>query len=184
MSYNNHPCIHRDCVCEVVRKIVASQNKVADRNKHCSSGCENSIKQLLSPYSRNRNMNTTIPFILFKKGSLKPFIASGVYKKGKKGCYHDTFFAALETPVLRAIRFIPHSCCVEVELLQPVNAHGIPLTHKGKKLVDFFKNKPPHQTVDFKKTGICITLDLDCFCAITCLEPIRPLPRRYHSYPC
>ena len=183
MSYPNCSCGHNDCVCEVVRKIVAAQNQVADRNKHCSSSCNDSIREL---YSQNHsiNRNTTIPFILFNKGSLKPFIASGVYKKKKQGCCEDAFFTALETPVLRAIRFIPHTCCVEVELLQPVNEHGIPLTHGGKNLVDFFKDKCHRQTVNFKKTGICITLDLECFCAITCLSPIKPLPRRSHSSNC
>ncbi|WP_339230021.1 CotY/CotZ family spore coat protein [Oceanobacillus sp. FSL K6-2867] len=187
MSHNPHPCNHHNCVCEVVRKIVCAQKEVSDRdkNKHCSSSCENSIKQLLSSHSKSKNMNTTIPFVLFNKGSLKPFIASGVHKKEKKGCHHDyDTFAAIETPVLRAIRFIPHSCCVEVELLQPVNEHCIPVTHKGEKLVDFFESKSHHHTVDFKKTGICITLDLECFCAITCLDPIRPLPPGHHSCTC
>lgn len=86
MSHNPHPCNHHNCVCEVVRKIVCAQKEVSDRdkNKHCSSSCENSIKQLLSSHSKSKNMNTTIPFVLFNKGSLKPFIASGVHKKEKK----------------------------------------------------------------------------------------------------
>lgn len=165
-----------DCVCDVVRRIIMAQNKVAATTNRCDSSCEQSIKQLLSPVKTNKSKNTTIPFVLYTK-DLKPFIANGVFKAPIKG-YPDTkYFDVIETPILKAIKFVKGSdCCVKLELLQPVNANGFPVANRGDKLSDFFCDETPFRTINFRETGICITVDLNCFCGITCLDPVKPLP--------
>src|SRR5699024_11489314 len=64
---------------------------------------------------------TTIPFVLYSKGTSKPFIGSGVFKNpGHK--QSKSFFGCVETPVFRAKKFIRHSnCCVQLELLAPAS---------------------------------------------------------------
>lgn len=180
MSGSKYKCENDNCICDVVRKIIAAQDEVASR-RQCASGCESSIKQLLSSSPSSRDGNTTIPFILYTKDGSKPFIASGVYKAPIEGYNNETFFDCLETPVVRAKKLVKGSkCCVILELLRSVNANGFPVADSGEKLCDFFCDKTPHKTVNFRETGICITVDLDCFCGITCLDAITPLPP-YHK---
>lgn len=174
MSFDN--CESDDCVCEVIGKIIDAQEE-AVKNKRCISSCETSIKQLLSRSSANMITETTVPFILSKKGSLEPYIARGIFRAPIEGYPKETFFDYLETPVLRAKKFVENKkCCVVFELLRPVNANGFPVADNGENLSDFFQRQTPHKTVNFRETGICITLDLDCFCGITCLDAITPLP--------
>ncbi|RDY71431.1 hypothetical protein DXT76_07550, partial [Halobacillus trueperi] len=42
----------------------------------------------------------------------------------------------------------------------------------GKQVCDYF---PGSSIRNLRATGVCITVDLDCFCSITCLEPTTPL---------
>ncbi len=174
--HNKHRCYDENCVCEVVEKIVEAQNKVAQEATNCDISCHQSIRDLLSPTRENEN--TTIPFILYCKEGCKPFIASGVHKQPIEGFPHDKYYACVETPVLRAKQFTKKGrCCVKVELLRPVNANGRPVADKGKDLCDFFHEKTPYKTIQFRETGICLTLDLKDFVGISCLDATRPLPK-------
>ncbi|WP_284140805.1 MULTISPECIES: CotY/CotZ family spore coat protein [unclassified Virgibacillus] len=171
----------KHCVCSTVHKIVAAQDKKAAEGHHCRASCENSIKQLLSP-RKNNNDKTIIPFILYCKYSCKPFIASGIFKHPIYNYPKHSYYGCLETPVLKAKKFIKGThCCVQVELLQPVNANGLPVADGGDKLCDFFCHKTPYKTIQFRETGICLTIDLEDYSSIQCLDPITPLPP-YH--PC
>lgn len=202
-----------NCVFEVIEKIVEAQNKVADKESGrdcCSVSCERSIDQLLSPSGELGN--NTIPFVLYSKGALKPFVGSGFRTE-------DDYFNCVESPVFRAKRFVDYDC-VELELLLPVTGrkhddrkgHDHHDNHDGRGgrsehdhgrhhhdggrghgghghhddghhdrhhrhckclLCDFTSGK---RIKNFRASGVCITVDLNCFCAITCLDPIRPLP--------
>lgn len=178
-----------DCVCTTVKKIVDAQNEVAERQSHrCLTSCEQSIKQLTSPRN-NTQQKTTIPFILYCKQSCQPFIASGVFKQPIDGFPNEIYYDCIETPILRAKKFVKGTkCCVVVELLRPVNANGIPVADSGEKLCDFFSHKGPFKTIQFRETGICLTLDLKDFSTIVCLDPVNPLPKykgkKHHSHHC
>ncbi|MFQ3544019.1 CotY/CotZ family spore coat protein [Halobacillus rhizosphaerae] len=155
-----------NCVKDVVRAIVDAQDEVAGRDC-CSTGCDRSIAELLSPSSGNGNNATTIPFILYC--GCKPFFGSGVERvTNGTSRYH-----CVESPVFRACKFVEDSDnCVQLELLQPVHGSAASCTRQcdsNRDVCDFLNN-----VVDFYATGICITVDLDCFCAISCLDPIRP----------
>lgn len=203
----------QECVAGVVKKIVKAQDKVAAEESGrdcCSVSCERSIDQLLSPGSNrpNRNGNNTIPFVLFSKGKLKPFVGSGFRRP-------DGHFVCIESPVFRAKKFVGPDC-VELELLLPVRGRRddvggdqgdhcncgqcrhcqerragrdehdrhVGSGHHGghhhdhhncrQFLCDFFNGQ---HIRNFRTTGVCITVDLNCFCAITCLDPIRPVNR-------
>ena len=161
-----------ECVCDIVQSIVAAQDAVADNNNCCTSSCEQSIEQLLSPQATTPTANTTIPFILYCK-DCEPFIGSGVFQD-ELGNSGNTFFGCVETPIFRAKSFLEGSdCCVRLELLLPVTQGGSAPGPANRDVCSYF---PGNSIRNFQATGICLTVDLNCFCGITCLAPITPLP--------
>lgn len=165
-----------DCVVDKVREIVAAQDEVADitNGDCCTTGCEESIEQLLSPVANETGPGfTTIPIILYCKGDCDPFIASGVYQ-AQVGQSNNTYFGCVESPIFRAKKFVNDGeSCVVLELLVPVTEGGGGAITRGDTVCDFF---PGESRRDFQATGICITVDLNCFCGIACLDPVTPLP--------
>lgn len=176
---------NNECITGIVKKIVKAQHQAVEAGEDtCFTGCDQSIADLLSPFEENRDRlrHNTIPFILTCKGNCKPFIGSGVHRVSSGGQSH---FKCVESPILRAKSFVGNSdTCVRLELLLPVSNNiskdleessqqkgysGKPSCHKT--VCDFF----PSYTRNFKATGICITVDLNCFCGISCLSPITPL---------
>ncbi|WP_173917614.1 CotY/CotZ family spore coat protein [Halobacillus sp. Marseille-Q1614] len=161
------------CVCETVRKIVRAQDEAADMDG-CNSSCKNSLRELLSP-TGNGNGPTTIPFALYCKGDCEPFIGSGIFKSPVGGS-GMTALRCVETPIFRAKKFVDEDeCCVQLELLLPVTMGGSTPgpSGKGNKICDFF---PGNSIRNLQATGICLTVDLACFCGILCLDPVTPLP--------
>lgn len=163
-----------DCVCNVVKRIVSAQDEV--RGNDCYSGCDRSIQQLRSRRGGNDlgPANTTIPFILYC--GCEPFIGSGVFQTSNgtnRGC-----FGCVETPIFRAKQFVKGSdCCVRLELLVPITDDcDVPVCQLDSvsDVCPFFPTDDP--ITDFQATGICITVDLEDFNAITCLDPITPIP--------
>src|SRR5690625_7870735 len=82
MSYY---CNQDQCVCSVVREIVDAQDEVSNDGDCCSTGCDQSIRDLLSPARGKDNDYNTIPFALYCKGSCGPFVGSGVYQTPGSG---------------------------------------------------------------------------------------------------
>lgn len=165
-----------ECVCDVVKRIVEVQDEV-DGND-CSSGCDRSIQQLLRKGKNDLGpANTTIPFILYCDGSCDPFIGSGVFQTSN-GSHRGTFFGCVETPIFRAKKFVKGTdCCVRLELLVPVTEDcDVPVCEMESvsTVCPFFPTDQP--ITGFQATGICITVDLKHFLAITCLDPITPIP--------
>ncbi len=180
----------RGCVKDTVRRILDAQREASRDHGHgCSTSCERSIEDLLSP-SRDRRPSryTTIPFMLVCKDSCSTFFGSGFCGRGD-GRGRRGHFECVESPVFKVRGFARGSdSCVQLELLMPVHHH-----HHGKgdgeghfdgvedsyhhggckgKVCDYFGN---HRIENFRHTGVCITVDLDCFCGISCLDPITPL---------
>ena len=167
MSCCSHGKQSGECVCDVVRKIVLAQNEVAaNQDDCCTTGCEQSINQLLSPTTGgNTNGPTTIPFLLYCKGDCDVFFARGIRKE-------NSSFECVETPIFKAKRF-KNGCCVELELLQFQTPGPNPPNPSSFKCGII----PPNATGELVETGICITVDLHCYCAIQCLDPVTPLPQ-------
>ncbi|MEI3604205.1 CotY/CotZ family spore coat protein [Pseudogracilibacillus sp. SE30717A] len=174
------------CIKEIVRRILNAQREAVDE---CVTSCENSIEDLLTQRVRRRRNETTIPFMLICKESCKPFVGAGFISRGRR----DRDFECVESPILRVRDFVRGSkSCVNVELLLPVSRrrdgdhhgkeHGEERGHHDHDRdrhhdKDSFCDKFGRRRIDnFRETGVCITLDLDCFCGITCLDPITPEP--------
>lgn len=178
-------CCHEHqlhCVCKTVKRINEAQKKAAYRKKIRCIGCEQSINDLLHPKKKTVSDKTTIPFILYNQKG-KPFIAKSVDKSPIE-CHPDTtYYKVVKTPFLKVRHIDPDSCCAHVELLRPVNANKLPVANCAKDFEDFFNEKTPFKTIHLQETGICLTLDLTCFCGILCLDAIHPVPKSSHFSP-
>lgn len=163
-----------DCVTNVIKQIIEAQDQVFD---DCSLSCEASIQQLKRNGHEVDASHTAIPFMLYCGGTCEPFIGNGVFQ-APCGNEWGTFFGCVETPIFRAKRFVKNSDrCVQLELLLPLSGGcevKQPPEEASNKVCSFF---PGHDAVTaFQATGICLTIDLDHFIGITCLDPITPQP--------
>lgn len=171
-------CGKNDCVCDTVREIVRVQDEVAEANTNCClKGCDQSIKNFLSPMMTSGNGSTTIPFALYCKGDCDPFIGSGVFRSPVGGS-GMTALRCVASPIFRARKFVykdRDKCCVQLELLLPITMGGSTPgpSGEGKRICDFF---PGSSIRNLQETGICLTIDLSCFCGIVCLDPVTPRP--------
>ncbi|OZU88932.1 hypothetical protein CIL03_07880 [Virgibacillus indicus] len=168
-----------DCVTDTVRRIIKAQDEVIE--DCCVSSCESAIKQLRKRKSDLAPQHTTIPFILYCNSSCSPFIGSGVFQAPMGNCKrNNNFFGSVETPIFRAKSFAKDSDnCVKLELLLPVTEQCEVLMPaldgcKCGSISQFFPTDDP--VTGFQATGICITVNLNHFLAVTCLDPITPIP--------
>jgi len=150
-----------NCVEDVLEGILKAQRKV--KKDDCKTSCQHPIDDLLREDKKPKK--DTIPFILYCK--CKPFKGSGVTK------YHchskHSKFKCIETFVFK-VKDIKRDCAV-LELLA--------FKEDCKKSSDDKGFYTPCEQIDHKYvddlmgTGICITVDLNCFCAITCLPALK-----------
>lgn len=176
-----------DCVKDVVKKILDAQQQASD-DVSCATSCERSIDDLLSPERHHRpHRYNTIPFMLFTKDCVKPFVGSGfTSRRGRRGNRRGNF-RCVESPIFKVKGFKRGSnSCVTLELLEPIQSKGHHDGHSHEGDVEsthlhnsgcgcsMCKAYGDHYFDNFCYTGICITVDLNCFCGISCLDPVRP----------
>lgn len=150
----------RACVEEILEAILKAQRKVEKEHDMKCSSCEESFEELLEDSKKFKN--NTIPIILYC--GCEPFKAEGVATcpVGMK----DKKFVCITSFIFK-IRDLKGNCAV-LELL----------TFKPKRdRCDKFKSpcdQIDHQLVnDLVKTGICINVDLSCFCGVSTLPAVR-----------
>ncbi len=149
------------CVEEILEAILKAERKVeVDHKKKCSS-CKESIEDLLEE-ERKKPKKNTIPFILYC--GCEPFKATGVTTC--PGGPKDKRFACITSFIFK-IKDLKGQCA-ELELL----------AFKSKKDGDKKLCSPCDQinyecVEDLVRTGICINVDLSCFCGVTCLPAVR-----------
>ncbi|SDI54004.1 CotY/CotZ family spore coat protein [Natribacillus halophilus] len=139
------------CVCDAVLSIKEAQDAVDKKFDDCVNSC---FTNLLGP-KRPGKVQDTIPFMLKDKKS-NLFWATG----GLTADYNDVF----ETVFFRVENVDEKTCCATLSLLRPIK--DIKFTHNC--CVD------PTSLSDvycLEKTHFCIEVDLNCFCAIQCLDP-------------
>jgi len=176
---------YNDCVKDVVKQILDAQRKASEDDVHsCATSCERSIDDLLSPHHHHRpHRYNTIPFMLISKDCNKPFVGSGfTSRRGRRGERRD-HFRCIESPIFKVKGFQRGSDnCVTLELLEPIYRRGGDGEDFGDGHHDHHsgcdcsicKGFGGRDIANFCYTGVCITVDLDCFCGISCLDPIRP----------
>src|SRR5699024_7736000 len=142
----------------------------------------------LSPSRHRRHhRHTTIPFMLVCKDSCSTFYGSGFINRGHG---RHGRFECVESPVFKVRGFVGGSDnCVRLELLSPVHHRHHHHDDDERDYEDdvggsrggcgckgsvcsFFNNR---EFDNFCYTGVCITVNLDCFCGISCLDPVTPV---------
>jgi len=142
-----------NCVADILREIVDAQEDIQEFC--CDTSCERSISDLLGE-TENRKGLDTVPVILYCK-DCKPFKGFGADKKhGKIGDIVSSF--------IFRVKSIDDDNCAVVELLLKDGETCGP---------DHMKDPSMQDTKDLEATGICMTVDVDCFCHITCLPAIN-----------
>lgn len=158
---NPHFKHFKNCVADVLEAILEAQKKV--EKDDCKVSCQQSIDELLE--EKKKPVKNTIPFMLYC--DCKPFKGSGVttyYSPSK-----EKKFKCVETFIFK-IKDIDKDCAV-LELLTFLSDHK-----QSCQSHDFttFCEQIDHKNVDdLIETGICINVDLACFCGITCLPAVK-----------
>lgn len=141
-----------NCVCDVLKEIARAQSDIVDIC--CDTSCEQSISDLLGE-TEVRNGLDTVPLILYCKDGCKPFKGYGAHPDNI-GQVKSSFYFRVKT--------VDDDCCAVIELLRDPHCDSRnpadPIDQKTKNL---------------RATGICMTVDLNCFCHVTCLPAISAL---------
>ena len=151
----------KNCVCEVLRAIKDIQDIGADDDCNgCSTSCfMEPLGGIVSPGRRNP-IDTRVFMLLTKNGD--PFKA--FYRDEDcpdTDCY-SVFFRVEE---------VFGNCCATLRVLEPRSRNNAEVD-----LLD-----ATHTTIDLKKicavrkfraTESCITVDLDCFCGVQCIDDV------------
>lgn len=150
-----------NCVCGVLRAIVDAQDQVSPvDDDNCDVSCQRSINILLGDVVAPTNGPNTIPVILYC--GCEPFLGTGVRVETVG---QNQRFECVQSFVFR-VNSVDDNCCATLELLDT----GDNVNPNGGVCSQFQGNAGPGSV---EGTGICITVDLNCFCAVTCLDPVR-----------
>jgi hypothetical protein len=140
-----------NCVCDVVKFINELQDAVTD---NCPTGCD-------TPFlgaNANAPFANTRPFLLYtKEGELFKAVA---FQKTGQG-HHD--FVCVRSPIFRVESV--DDCCAVLRVLVTNQEKYDPDHETIGEICDFLKGNE-----DLFATSSCITVDLNCFCAIQCLR--------------
>lgn len=169
-----------NCVKDTIRRILDAQRDVSGGGHDCISSCDRSIDDLLSPGRERRGRHTTIPFMLTCKDKCSTFYGSGFCGHGG-GLGHHGHFECVESPIFKVTGFVRgDNDCVKLELLVPEGYHdhdgehghdGHGHEHCGGSVCNSFGHR---HFKNLRRTGVCITVDLNCFCGISCLPATTP----------
>ena len=139
-----------NCVCDTLLAIVEAQEQVEST---CPNSCDAAIQELVGGAS---TPNNTIPVMLTNAGNSDLFIGSGVRRNTANP---HTGLEVINAIVFKVKDVDPETCCATLELLQEGENRNV------QELLDMIED------TDLDTTDVCITVDLDCFCSVTCLPP-------------
>lgn len=150
-----------NCVCNVLKEISQAQRNVVETE--CDVSCKKSIKDLLGETEVVNSLDT-VPVILYCKGSCKPFKGFGAHPRNIGNVVSSFYFR---------VKKVNKDCCATLELL--FDPSDVVSTSDHKKKARNPKDPMDQKTKNLRRTGICITVDLHCFCHVTCLPAISAL---------
>lgn len=150
----------KGCVCEVVRAILDIQNQAV--NDDCSSCTTNCFLEPLGGIvSPARNSADTRVFTLLNKDG-KPFIAGFSSNECDDVC----------TSIYFRVEDVFDNCCATLRVLIPKDDKD----HCVDLLNDYGDGVNLRRTcdvVDFEASDSCVTVDLECFCAVQCIADVN-----------
>src|SRR5690625_140691 len=138
-----------NCVCDILKEIAGAQEDVFENC--CDSSCDQSISDLLGETEVSSGFDT-VQFILYCKDGCKPFKGYGAHPRNI-GDVKSSFYFRVKT--------VDEDCCAVIEMLRDPHCE-----------MKDPKSPTDQKTRHLRATGICITVDLNCFCHITCLPAI------------
>lgn len=147
------------CVCDVVRAILDIQNQaVQDDCATCTTNCF--LEPLGGIVSPARAAADTRVFTLLSKTG-QPFVASFSSERFDEVCASIYF----------RVEDIFDNCCATLRVLVPLEGDDPVdiLTDDGDK-VDL---RAVCDVKNFAASDSCITVDLDCFCAVQCIADVN-----------
>lgn len=149
------------CVCDVVRAIKDIQDQAVSNDcDFCPTNCFlEPLGGLVSP-ARRHQADTRVFMLLTEDGT--PFKA---FFRDRDVCDNDCI------SVFFRVEDIFDSCCATLRVLEPLNSERREvdlLNADGTKL----NLRKLCDVRNFALTGSCITVDLNCFCAIECVADV------------
>lgn len=138
-----------NCVCDILKEIARAQRDI--KENECETSCDQSINDLLGERDDKKGLDT-VPVILYCRDGCKPFKGFGAHPRDIGDVQASFYFR---------VKKVMDDCCATIELLR---AHG-----DNNKNPD---NPVEQETKKLRATGICMTVDLNCFCHVTCLPAI------------
>ncbi|WP_100330605.1 CotY/CotZ family spore coat protein [Bacillus xiapuensis] len=161
MSCDKHdPISGTGCVCEVVRAIKDIQDQTM--GEECLE-CKDCFIEPLGDLAgtRRRNADTRVFTLTTKEGN--PFFA---------------FFGPIDDPnhcddvcvsIFFRVEDVFDNCCARLRVLVPLNEDRDPVDITNDCCVDLSK---VCRVRNFRATRSCITVDLNCFCAVQCIKDV------------
>ncbi|PPA72312.1 CotY/CotZ family spore coat protein [Jeotgalibacillus proteolyticus] len=151
----------RGCVCEVVRAIKDIQdNAVEEECRPCLTSCFLEPLGDLTAPSRRKPADTRVFVLKTKDGS--PFHA--FFRDGDR-YDHDC------VSIFFRVEEIFDNCCATLRVLEPKDKD-----HKEVDLLSDCGTKIKLSKIckvfNFESTDSCITVDLNCFCAVQCIKDV------------
>ncbi|UOQ46508.1 spore coat protein [Halobacillus salinarum] len=154
------------CVIDILRDIVDAQNDVLT---DCMTSCEQSIADLLGDTGGGTGLDT-VPVILYCKGTCKPFKGFGSRKFDDYCNVKGSFFFRVKS--------VDDDGCAILELLfsERLLENNADSAEDNGCHKRFDPESPAEQNCNnLRASGICITVDLNCFCHVTCLPAVAAL---------
>lgn len=155
-----------NCVCDVVKSILEIQNQaVTDDCSTCTTNCFlEPLGGILSP--ARSNADTRVFTLLTKTGA--PFLAHFSDTDVDDPCKCTSIYFRVED--------VFNDCCATLRVLIPYDGER---QDPNRQVVDLlndegtkFNFRAACEVVSFEASDSCITVDLDCFCAVQCIADV------------
>ena len=151
---------NRGCVCEVVRAILDIQNAaVQDECSRCTTNCFlEPLGGIVNP--ARSSADTRVFTLLNKDGS--PFFAQFSTSNGDGFPCVSIYFR---------VEDIFGNCCATLRVLVPLDDSEDPvdLLNGEGTAINF---REVCNVCQFAASDSCVTVDLDCFCAVQCIDDV------------
>lgn len=150
-----------NCVCDTLLAIVEAQDRV---EPGCTSSCSRAIEDLLggvSPGTFN-----SVPILLTCKSSCLPYVGVGAVRATGAGAVGTVFVAS---SIFRVVDVDPETCCGTLELVTSAPLAGTSPFLVTSAYPDAGDLLTAATNVPLGRTGVCITVDLNCYCSVSCL---------------
>ncbi|MGY0694240.1 CotY/CotZ family spore coat protein [Virgibacillus sp. FSP13] len=147
-----------NCVCDILKEIADVQNDIVENC--CDTSCERSINDLLGEQDNGNDLDT-VPVLLYCQDGCKPFKGYGAFRNSNGNNNSPCDFGEVVSSYYFRVKKVDDDCCAILELLvDPTDTDCNP-------------TDPINQnTCQLRATGICMTVDVNCFCHVTCLPAI------------